>query len=393
MSNKLKILGPASIAAVMFSTYVGPGFASGAQTVSYFLTKGWIGVFLGPLIAGLLMFVFSMLLFEINRIYRPKTYREAYNTIYRNKYLQAFFGTFKEIQVVVIVLISLSAQISAVSAILNTTWGINLTLGAILFCASILALCLWGAKLLRATGSFLTICILGICAYIGAVCLGPAWPKALAFVQSRVSYHEFGFTGPQAWYQMIMIVVFFMVAYEACVPASIGVIKTRWDVIVESLISSCLCCFGTMIFTIIFAAGMPGITQETIPILWALQTLSHSGRIAQSLYAALAIAAMLSSGVSLLFTVSDRFEAPIGRMWKGSSPFLRKFLIALAFIFMCTFGSSFGLLNIVKYGFTTFTNVVGPVMLLPLVISVPYRIYKDKQTGILSKMGVLEKSM
>lgn len=72
-----------SLCAVMFSAYVGPGFASGTQTVTYFNNKGWIGVFLGLAIAGLLCFIFNLLLFEINRIYKPKTYREAYNTIYR----------------------------------------------------------------------------------------------------------------------------------------------------------------------------------------------------------------------------------------------------------------------------------------------------------------------
>ena len=74
-----------SICAVMYSAYVGPGFASGTQTVSYFLNKGYIGVIIGPLAAGVLCFVFNLLLFEINRVYTPKTYREAYNTIYRAK--------------------------------------------------------------------------------------------------------------------------------------------------------------------------------------------------------------------------------------------------------------------------------------------------------------------
>ena len=36
-----------SLCAVMYSAYVGPGFASGTQTVSYFNNKGWIGIFLG----------------------------------------------------------------------------------------------------------------------------------------------------------------------------------------------------------------------------------------------------------------------------------------------------------------------------------------------------------
>ena len=87
--KKSKLAAIFSICAVMYSAYVGSGFASGTQTVSYFLNKGYIGVIIGPLVAGILRFVFNLLLFEINRVYTPKTYREAYNTIYRAKGLQA----------------------------------------------------------------------------------------------------------------------------------------------------------------------------------------------------------------------------------------------------------------------------------------------------------------
>jgi len=276
-SNQSRFAAIFSICAVMFSAYVGPGFASGTQTVSYFLNKGWIGVFIGPLMAGLLCFIFNLLLFEINRIYKPDTYREAYNTIYRNKALQTFFGTFKEIQVVVVVLIALSAQISTTAILLNTMFGIPQIVGTVLFCAAVLLLSLWGADLLRKTGTVLGLAILVICAYVALICLGNAWQPAMEFVASRVSYKEFGFSGVNAWFSMLMIVVFFMNGYEACVPASKGIINTRKDVFVESLVTALLCTVSTMIFTVIFAAGMPGILKEQIPTLWAINNLSNAG--------------------------------------------------------------------------------------------------------------------
>ena len=66
-------------------------------------------------------------------------------------------------------------------------------------------------------------------------------------------------------------------------------------------------------------------------------------------------------------------------------------MIALVFILICTFGSTFGLLNIIRYGYTAFTSVVGPVMLLPLIISVPYRLHKDRQDGIINEQYELVK--
>ena len=318
-----------SICAVMYSAYVGPGFASGTQTVSYFLNKGYIGVMIGPLVAGVLCFVFNLLLFEINRVYTPKTYREAYNTIYRAKGLQAFFGTFKEIQVIVVVLIALSAQISTTAILLNTMFGLPQIVGTVLFCAAVLLLALWGADLLRKVGTVLGLCILLICAYVAVICLGNAMPAAMEFLRNRVSYTEYGFSGPRAWFSMLMIVVFFMNGYEACVPASIGIIKTRKDVFLESLITAVLCSFSTMIFTVIFAAGMPEILEENIPTLWAIDNLSSAGFISRILYVIFAIAAMLSSSVAFIFTVCNRFETPIAKIWTGSNDFTRKLAIAI----------------------------------------------------------------
>lgn len=373
-----------SLCAVMYSAYVGPGFASGTQTVSYFNNKGWIGVFLGPLIAGLLCFIFNLLLFEINRIYKPKTYREAYDTIYRPKGLQLFFGTFKEIQVIVVVLIALSAQISTTAVLLNQLFGLPKIVGTVGFCAAVLLLSLWGAGLLRKVGTILGIAILVICGYIAVICLGNAAPAANAYLAQHVSYTAYGFSGPQAWFSMLMIVVFFMNGYEACVPASLGIIKTRKDVFVESLITAVLCAGSTMIFTYIFSAGMPGIMDEEIPTLWAINNLSNAGWISKILYVVFSISAMLSSSVAFIFTVCGRFEPMIEKVWKKSTGFSRKFVIAMVFILVCTFGSSFGLLNIIRYGYGTFTAIVGPVMLIPLIVSVPYRIWKDHKTGILN---------
>lgn len=373
-----------SICAIMYSAYVGPGFASGTQTVSYFLNKGWIGVFIGPLVAGVLCFIFNLLLFEVNRIYTPKTYREAYNTIYRTKVLRTFFGTFKELQVIAVVLIALSAQISTTAILLNQMFAVPNIVGTVLFCISVMLLALFGAGLLRKVGTILGLCILVICAYVAVICFGNAWPSAMEFVQSRASYSNYGYSGPWAWFSMLMIVVFFMNGYEACVPASIGIIRTRKDVFLESLITALLCSVSTMIFTVIFASGMPAVLQEKIPTLWAIDNLSNSGWIAKILYLVFAIAAMLSSSVAFIFTVCNRFEAPIAKIWKGSTMLTRKFTIAIIFILICTFGSTYGLLNIIKYGYGTFTMIVGPVMLLPLIISVPYRLWKDHKDGVLN---------
>ena len=150
-------------------------------------------------------------------------------------------------------------------------------------------------------GTVLGICILAICGYVAVICLGRATPGALAYLSSHVSYTEYGFTGPGAWFSMLMIVVFFMNGYEACVPASIGIIRTRKDVFVESLVTALLCSLSTMVFTFIFASGMPDVLTEEIPTLWAIDHLSNAGFISRILYVIFAVSAMLSSSVAFIF--------------------------------------------------------------------------------------------
>lgn len=283
------------------------------------------------------------------------------------------------------VLIALSAQISTTAVLLNQIFGLPKMVGTIGFCLLVLLFALWGADVLRKVGTILGLAILIICGYVAVVCFGNAVPLANEYLNQHVSYTAYGFSGIQAWFSMLMIVVFFMNGYEACVPASKGIIETRKDVLIESLVTAVLCAGSTMIFTYIFAAGMPDIMTEEIPTLWAINNLSSSGWISKILYVAFAIAAMLSSSVAFIFTVCNRFEPIIEKKWSSNTSFTRKFVIAIIFILICTFGSSFGLLNIIKYGYGTFTLIVGPVMLVPLIISVPYRLWKDRQDGIIDE--------
>lgn len=377
-----KLMGPISISALMFSTYVGPGFASGTQTVSFFLTKGWVGVFWGPVVVGLVSLAINLAMFELNRVYKPENYRQAYNSIYRGKASRLILSNFKDITSIMAVIVSVSTQISAASILFNDLWGLPMVMGTILFSLAILALAIRGASLIRVVGTLLTCCILGVCIYMAITGLGPAWPQAKAFISSRVPPNDFGFTNASAWFFMVMFCSNFVFGYDASIPTSLGVIKTRGDVVLSAVINIVLCTLSTIVFTVIFAAGMPVIAEEPIPTMWAIRNIIGGGRFTQILYAILAISAMLSTGVSLIYAVSDRMEAPLSKIWVKSSALVRKSAVAIFFILLCIFGSTFGIINLVRYGFTYVMAIAVPVLLLPLIVMVPYRLWKDKKRGI-----------
>lgn len=376
-ANKLKLL---SIILVMFASYTGPGFASGTQTVSYFLSKGWIGIFIGPLVVGLLCFTFTYLLFEINRRYVPNNSKEAYGYIYPHAGWRKFFGNFKDVQVVVLILLALSANISTVGLLLQSVLGLNKWIGALIFIILLFAVASFGSNVFRKAGSVLATCLLLVSLYIGFTRLPVAVGKMSSFVASRASYHTFGYSnGFIAWLSMITILVFFMNGYDACVHASKGIVKTRRDVLTIAAGTAILTTGITMMFTVIFAAGMPGILKIQIPTLWALTKLSYSGMGIQLLYVLFVFAAALSSSMSFLFTVVERFQPSLTKLLPKSGELTRKLVIEILLVIICTIGSSFGLLNIVKYGYTLYSILVGLVMFAPLLVAVPYRLHKDKK--------------
>ncbi len=381
------IMGPISLGAVMFSTYVGPGFASGTQTVSYFLTKGWVGVFIGLFAVGALALVLNLLLFEAFRVYQPRHFRECYDRVYRNKILNFVICNLKDIITILTVIVSVAAQISGAATIFENLFGLPNQTGRVVFAIIILLLCIFGAKVLNATGSIMTIAILAVTVYIGAVAIPKLWPATMAFVNSRVGMQEYGYSTFGGWYAMIGFANMFISGQTACATTSRGILVDRKTVIIGSLTNVFLCTFSTMVYTVIFAGVMPEVTKEAIPTLFVLQKAVGASRNTQLIYAVLAIAAMISTGVSLIFSMAARYEGVLGRLWKNSSPRSRKVTVAVLFLVVCLYGSSFGILSLVRYGFGSLTKFGFPITSVPLLFFIPYQIWRDRKDGKINADG------
>lgn len=381
------VLVPMSLGAVMFSTYVGPGFASGTQTVQYFLTKGWVGVFLGLIVCGVLSLIMNLMFFEFNRIYRPMNYRAQADLMYRGKGSRLIIGTFVDVYGFIHPLISIAAQISAASLLLQNLWGLPIAVGTILFCVIVIVLALFGANIVRITGTFLTCAILAVTIYIAITGIPNAWEGTMQFIAERSVPEDYGFSTLNAWYIMIVFMANFLSGSNPCVNASRGILITRRDVVISAFTNVALCVCATMVYTVVFAAGMPGITEEALPTLWAIQNLCGGTRGAQIIYAILAVAAMLSTGISLTFGVANRLDGVLAKFWKRSTSFIRQASVAILMILICTIGSTFGIINIVQYGFTYLAKISWPILYCLPAFVIPWRIRTDKKNGLIGQDG------
>lgn len=383
--NKINWAGSLGLAALMFSTYIGPGYASGTQTVSFYLTKGWIGVWVAPLILGVLSFIWCLIVFEFNRVYRPKDYREQSDMIYKNPVLKQLLGIFKEIIAILQVFVVVSAMVSGAATLLNQMLGMPVLIGTVLFSLLLVVLVLKGTGLVMKVSGILTVIILAIVAYIAVIGIGPTWDGAMQFIAERSQPEDYGFTKFAAWFAIIGTIFNFLAGANAAVPACREDIHTRGDVVVAAFGNAFLCTVATIICTLMFAAGMPQIANEALPMMYTLQELVGAGPWVQYLYFIIAIAAMLSTGVSLVYGMTERWTPVIGNKLNTGVGVKTRFIIAFIMVFACVLMSSIGILAIVNTFYPMLFNIGTPVIFLLLFITIPYRMYKDKKDGVFPK--------
>jgi uncharacterized membrane protein YkvI len=370
--------GPLALAALMFSTYAGPGYASGTQTVAFFLTKGWIGVFLGPLALGLVTFVWCAATFEFNRIYRPKNYREQSDMIYPHPTARRFMGIYTDFLALFQIVVVVAAMVSAAAVLLQNMFGLPMMVGTIFFSVICLALTMRGTKLVLSSATVLTFLILLITLYIAVVGLGSTWPQAMRFIEERHQPQEFNYSWTQAWWLILIFVANFTAGRNAAVPACLDSLKTRRDSFFAAFATAAMCAFSTIIYTVVFSAGMPQISKEPIPTLYVLNTMLNVSANNQLIYMVIALAAMVSTGVALLYGGNIRFQQPMSKIWKNATPTQLQVTFSLVIIIGCTLLSRLGVIAIITKGYAYYNALTAPILVYLYCVTVPLRMKKDR---------------
>jgi uncharacterized membrane protein YkvI len=324
--------GPLALAALMFSTYAGPGYASGTQTVAFFLTKGWIGVFWGPTVLGIATFIWCAITFEFNRIYRPKDYREQSDMIYPNPTVRRLMGIYTDFLALFQIVVVVAAMISGAAVLLRNMFDLPMITGTVIFSITCLALTMRGSKLVLSSATILTFLILLVTLYIAAVGLGTTWPLSMRFIAERHQPQEFNYSLPEAWWLILIFVSNFTAGRNAAVPACLDSVKTRKDSYLAAFYTAIFCAVSTMIYTVIFSAGMPQIAKEPIPTLYVLDTMLNVSLNTKWIYMIIALAAMISTGVALLYGGNVRFQKPLSKIWKNATPNQLQVAFSLAIV-------------------------------------------------------------
>lgn len=385
MEKKVKksslFAGPFAIAAVTYGTHVGPGFASGAQIVNYFPANGWVGILLGPLFVCLFSGVVLFLVLEYARIKRTFDYRSLYDSIFGK--FSFFFSNLKEVVIVITTLLVCSLCYATGSEILRQMFNIPPLLGGSIIMLVITLLVIFGANVVRASSTIITVLLIAMMVFIGINGIGSALPAAMETMAQQTMYKGY----MAAFIKMFSYVMLILSYLDVTVAVIKPSIKSTSDSIKTALISTLLIGGSTIMMTILFSAGMPAIAKEPLPTLWMLNNIIGAGTFTRLLYAAIAILAIFSTGVGGIYGIVAKYEERVHKYWKNSTSIGRSTLVTVAFVVGSILLGQFGVLGLVQYGYGIMSFLLVPVFYIPFLFIIPVKLWKKKKNAALPEQS------
>ncbi|NFL95579.1 hypothetical protein FDB73_04275 [Clostridium botulinum] len=369
--SKVGFLTAFQVAAVWFGAHVGGGFATGNQTMNFFVKHGWHSIWLPAVIIIIIGLTYKESLI-LAKNYGTYDYKSWSKKMYE-PYDKVFSFIF-EIGYLMIVLLGTGGSIAG-SASLMETYGVNYLVGVLITGGIFYILTIYGSELIRKASTIITVLILIFLTIIVIVGIVNNSGNLSHLVSTKYSPSSFGtvlYSGLRyAGYQAFVV---------AIVLSASDTLKS--DKAINKSILLGIILNGVMITLscIMLLAWMPGAQKETIPILYICKRL-NSGFLLFS-YSVVLFLAFVSTGIGCVFGAVARFEHVFK---KPENIKKRRGLISLVCMILSMAISLFGLTKIVVIGYG-YVGVIGIfAVVIPCIVvgRIKNNKFKKEQQSIL----------
>ncbi|MBD5587529.1 hypothetical protein FDF50_09080 [Clostridium botulinum] len=353
--SKVRFLTAFQVAAVWFGAHVGGGFATGNQTMNFFVKYGWHSIWLPAVIIIIIGLTYreSLVLAKNYGTYDYKSWSKKMYEPY-----DKFFSVIFEIGYLMIVLLGTGGSIAG-SASLMETYGVNYLVGVLITGSIFYILTIYGSELIRKASTIITVLILIFLTIIVIVGIVNNSGNLSHLVSTKYSPSSFGtvlYSGLRyAGYQAFVV---------AIVLSASDTLKS--DKAINKSILLGIILNGVMITLscIMLLAWMPGAQKETIPILYICKRL-NSGFLLFS-YSVVLFLAFVSTGIGCVFGAVARFEHVFK---KPENIKKRRGLISLVCMVLSMAISLFGLTKIVVIGYG-YVGIIGIfAVVIPCIVA------------------------
>ena len=355
------------VAAVWLGSHFGPGFATGAFSVKWYVKYGWVGL-ITPLLAMLITGGVMYYMLEYARAHSTPSYRPFAKSCYGDK-----FGSVVSILYDICFLMTMMCAgglaFAGEGKLLEGFLGINywVTAGVTILISALL--CLYGSKLLAKSSGYMMYAIIGVvvlitvlslvcgdCDVAGAFAGSAANAKDTSFLHAILGAMQYG---------CFQSTIVFNVMSVSDVLKDKA--ESRKAIIAGYIITVVL--MVCLIFTLFSYTNVFDVCAETLPVMSVLNRLNM--KWLQWLYVVLMTLAVLTSAAGLAHAGNVRFDG-LFRFIKNAQ--LRRFVITAILLGIAAIGAALGFQAMLQQG----TSIVGwtaiPVIVIPAFTFVAARV-------------------
>ncbi|WP_313345033.1 hypothetical protein [Sedimentibacter sp.] len=348
------------IAAVWFGTHVGPGIASGKQVVSYYAEYGKLGIFT-PLIAMALLglaIYFALEYSRVNNINNFKTFTNKFFHPY-----EKLFSTFFEICFLVTCLLAPGLCIATSVQLMQQFFGLNVWIGTVLMALLSVILVIYGAALVKAASTGLTVGILVILAIIVSLGISKGsgnivlnWNNSslsdfgiLAAIWTAISYAGFQSTG----------------IIGNCISVSDGLSSKR-DSAKTAILGVALNGLMLALIVIVNYGFQPESINSLLPNFYIVQQIGIP--VLETAYVLFVVMASLSTIITFAFSLIVRFKNKPVFVNNIRSERNISLIIVLVMLTLDVIVSTFGIAQIINIGYKYLGYFSIFVVLFPFIM-------------------------
>ncbi len=354
------------VVSVWFGAHAGGGFASGSQTMNFFVKYGWPAVFTPVLAMAILALVYRVIITMCNQ-YGVSNYSDWSHKLY-SPYDKVVSPVYEVCNLGAGILAT-SASIAGAAAVLNETFSLPYMMCVVIMAVVTILLSMFGAKVISAASSVLVVLIMVSVVIItvsGLVVKGPH-----IGVDVAAGYAPLG-VGAAIWksityasFQIFSLLGTFGVCCQLKNAKNCNKATVLGFIINTAMLTG---------LTLLCLAYREDVTGNTLPILTICKSLGNP--LLTVLYTVALFCAFVSTAVSVVFGTIARFGKFYDKvklpqnLWNG--------IVGLIVVAVAMGAATFGLTAIVAVGYN-YLGIIGIFLVaIPCLTVGTMRIRKTK---------------
>lgn len=355
------------LSSAWFGTHCGSGFATGAQSAQFWTAYGAYAIFL-PIISVVIMAAVAFVQWEFCRLYKTYDYRAYSNELF--KPYDKIFATIYEILFIAIMVMGVSAVFAGAGQLIHDSLGIPYVPSVLIVMALVVLLTMFGSKILLSAASILSIILIAV---ILIVCV-----IGMAHGGNRLSEIVFTWeTGGASLGKAVLSGILYG-SFQCIILGSTTNLSEDIHTSGESKLSAFLGLLMNgvimVVLTYMLLCYYPQVNSEALPVSYVISRLNMP--FLQPVYSVMIFLAFMTTAITCIGSILKRFEN-FGAD-KIINDTLRRALYSFILILVCFGIAQFGLLNIIKKGYSAVGYLGIPFVIIPTLTVGVMKIKKKK---------------